>query len=235
MSIVASPPANTPPRLKDFDVIGDDPALAEGLAAFGAGARAEECSALGRQLGSEEGLEAGFAANEHPPVHQPYDRSGVRTDEIAFNPAWHHVMRLAVEHGVAGAVWTDPDQPTAQVARAAKFIGVAQVEAGCTCPIAMTYASVPALRLTPAVAERWEELVTAGVYDTRSIAPALKARRPDRHGADREAGRLRRAGEHHAAPSRDGDGWYRVTGEKWFVSAVHSDAHVRAGPDRRRA
>jgi putative acyl-CoA dehydrogenase len=149
----------------------------------------------------------------------------VRTDEIVFDPAWHHVMALAVEHGVAGAVWAAPDQPAAQVARAAKFIGVTQVEAGSTCLLAMTYACVPALRLTPSVAERWEALVTAGVYDTRSVASGEK------DGAligmaltEKQGGSDVRASTTMAEPDAvTGEGWYRVTGEKWFVSAVHSD------------
>lgn len=213
---------NTPPRLAGFDVIGDDVALVEAMRAFGAGERVPECSVLGRALGSAEGLEAGFTANEHPPVHQPYDRSGVRVDEIRFNPAWHHVLRLGIEHGAAGAVWADRG-PGAQVSRAAKFIAVAQVEAGTTCPLAMTYACVPALRLAPAVAERWEPLVTAGVYDDRCL-PARQKR-----GAligmaltEKQGGSDVRACTTAATP--DSDGWYRVTGEKWFVSAVHSDA-----------
>jgi putative acyl-CoA dehydrogenase len=216
--------SNTPPRLCDFDVIGDDPVLAEGLQAFGAGDRAETCSILGRALGSAEGLDAGFSANEHPPAHLPYDRSGVRSDEIVFDAGWHRTMRLAVEHGVAGAVWADADQPGAQVARAAKFIGVAQVEAGSTCPLAMTYACVPALRLTPAVADRWESLITSGVYDTRSIPPR------DKGGAligmaltEKQGGSDVRTNTMMAEPEGSGDGWYRVTGDKWFVSAVHSD------------
>jgi putative acyl-CoA dehydrogenase len=212
---------NTPPRLQDFDVITDDVALVEAMTAFGAGQRVAECSVLGRALGSAEGLEAGFAANEHPPVHVPYDRSGARVDEIRFDPAWHHVMRLAVEHGVAGAVWADA-APGAQVARAAKFIGVAQVEAGATCPLAMTYACVPALRLSPSAAAVWEPLVTSGVYDTRALPAAQK------QGAligmaltEKQGGSDVRANT--AVAEEDGDS-YLVTGEKWFVSAVQSDA-----------
>ena len=214
--------ANTPPRLQDFDVITDDVALVEAMTAFGAAERVAECAELGSALGSAEGLEAGFAANEHPPVHLPYDRSGARVDEIRFDPAWHHVMGLAVEHGVAGAVWAD-DGPGAQVARAAKFIGVAQVEAGSTCPLAMTYACVPALRLDPTVAAQWEPLVTSGIYDTRPLAPAAK------QGAligmaltEKQGGSDVRANTTIAEPEDDGS--YRVTGEKWFVSAVQSDA-----------
>jgi putative acyl-CoA dehydrogenase len=216
---------NTPPRLQDFDVIGDDVALVQALDTFGAGARVEECRVLGRALGSAAHLEGGFAANEHPPVHRPYDRSGVRTDEISFDPAWHAHLRMAVEHGVAGAVWAQ-DDAAAQVVRAAKFIGVAQVEAGSTCPLAMTYASVPALRLTPAVAERWEPLVTAGIYDPSTLPATDPAKRGALIGmalTEKQGGSDVRTNTTVAEPTAE-DGWWRVTGEKWFVSAVHSDA-----------
>ena len=213
---------NTPPRLENFDVIADDRDLVEAMQTFGAGERLAECSDLGRALGSSAGLEAGFIANERPPILQAYDRSGVRVDEISFDPAWHEIMRLAVEHGAAGAVWRD-DRPAAQVTRAAKFIGVAQVEAGVCCPLAMTYASVPALRLTPQVAARWEGPVAAGVYDTRPLPVGEKS------GAllgmaltEKQGGSDLRSNTTSAEPTAD-DGWYRVQGEKWFVSAVHSD------------
>ena len=107
-------------------------------------------------------------------MHQPYDRSGVRADDIRFDPAWHHVMR---PRGRARGRRRGVGRPAAgaQVARAAKFIGVAQVEAGSTCPLAMTYACVPALRLSPAVAAVWEPLVTGGIYDTRCAAGRLRS------------------------------------------------------------
>ncbi|WP_216823031.1 acyl-CoA dehydrogenase family protein [Aeromicrobium sp. A1-2] len=213
---------NTPPRLQDFDVIGDDRALVEAMEAFGAGHRIAEASVLGRALGSADLLEAGFAANEHPPVHQPYDRSGRRVDRIRFDPSWHHILGLAVEHGVAGRVWADADS-AAQVARAAKFIGVTQIEAGVGCPLAMTYACVPALRLTPTVAERWEGLVTSGVYDSRSLP--IEQKRGALIGmalTEKQGGSDLSINTTTAVPDGQ-DGWYRVTGEKWFVSAVHSD------------
>ena len=213
---------NTPPRLENFDVIADDRALVEAMQVFGAGDRLAECSELGRALGSSAGLEAGFIANECPPILQAYDRSGARVDEIRFDPAWDEIMRLAVEHGAAATVWQD-DRPAAQVTRAAKFIGVAHVEAGVCCPLAMTYASVPALRLTPQVAARWENTVTAGVYDTRPLPVGEKS------GAllgmaltEKQGGSDLRSNTTSAVPTAD-DGWYRVHGEKWFVSAVHSD------------
>lgn len=211
-----------PPRLCDVDLVGGDHALRDAMDAYGAGALVEEAAAFGELAGSLEMLDAGFAANEHPPRHVPYDRSGSRTDDIAFHPAWHRVLGAAVEHGVAGGVWRD-GRPGAHVARAAKFIAIAQAEAGVCCPIAMTSSSVPALRLAePAVADQWERLATSTTYDPRVAPPDDKA------GGLVGMALTERAGGSDVRRStttavRDGEAW-RVNGEKWFVSAVQSDA-----------
>ncbi|WP_372791640.1 acyl-CoA dehydrogenase family protein, partial [Paraconexibacter sp.] len=147
---------------------------------------------------------------------------GVMTDAIAFHPGWHEVLGTAVEGAVAGGAWAD-DRAGAHVSRAAKFIAIAQAEAGVTCPIAMTHSSVPALRLNPEIAERWEGLVTSRVYDTRDLHSSEK------RGAlvgmaltERAGGSDVRRSTTVATP--DGDGDWLVNGEKWFVSAVQSDA-----------
>jgi putative acyl-CoA dehydrogenase len=215
--------ADQPPRLADVDLIGGDRGLREAMAAYGAAELIAEAEKFGAVAGSAELLDAGFDANEHPPQHVPYDRSGERTDEIAFHPSWHRVLGLAVEGGVAGGVWHDP-RPGAHVARAAKFIAIAQAEAGVTCPIAMTSSSIPALRLAePEVAGRWETLATSTTYDPRSATAADKA------GALIGMALTERAGGSDVRRStttalRDADGTWRVNGEKWFVSAVQSDA-----------
>ena len=177
MTLAPAPVAtdDQPPRLADVDLVGGDRALRDAMDAYGAGGLIEEAEAFGRIAGSTELLDAGFAANEHPPQHLPYDRSGARTDDIAFHPAWHRVLGVAVEGGVAGGVWRDV-RPGAHVARAAKFIAIAQAEAGVTCPIAMTSSSVPALRLAePDIAAQWEALATSTTYDPSVAAPAHKA------------------------------------------------------------
>ena len=215
--------ADQPPRLADVDLIGGDRALIDAMQAYGAGELVAEAEKFGAIAGSAELLDAGFAANEHPPEHIPYNRSGERTDEIAFHPAWHRILGVAVEGGVAGGVWHDP-RPGAHVARAAKFIAIAEAEAGVNCPIAMTSSSIPALRLAePDVAERWEALATSTTYDPRSIAPSGKA------GGLVGMALTERAGGSDVRRStttahRDADGTWRVNGEKWFVSATQSDA-----------
>jgi putative acyl-CoA dehydrogenase len=215
--------ADQPPRLADVDLVGGDRALLDAMRTYGAGELIAEAEKFGAIAGSAELLDAGFAANEHPPEHIPYNRSGERTDEIAFHPGWHRVLGVAVEGGVAGGVWHDP-RPGAQVARAAKFIAIAQAEAGVTCPIAMTSSSIPALRLAePEVAERWETLATSTTYEPNSAAPSVKA------GGLIGMALTERAGGSDVRRStttahRDAEGTWRVNGEKWFVSAVQSDA-----------
>ena len=53
-----------------------------------------------------------------------------------------------------------------------------------------------------------------------------KAGRDARHGHDREAGRHRRPRQHDPGGARHGDGFYRLTGHKWFLSAPMSDAFL---------
>ena len=212
------------PRERSGDNLLDgDLALLEGLRREGAGALENGCRELGQVLGTADVIAAGFQANDTPPRIVRHDRSGRRIDDVEFHPAWHRLMALAVEHGIAGAPWADA-RPGAHVARAARFIMLAQVEAGITCPLAMTYSCVPALRLTPDAAERWEPLVTSGVYDPRAIPAAGK------RGAlvgmaltERGGGSDVRAGTATTA-SPDGDGAWTVDGAKWFVSAAQSDA-----------
>ena len=77
---------------------------------------------------------------------------------------------------------------------------MSQAEAGIGCPISMTYSVVPALRTQPELAAEWEPRLLSASYDPRN-APA-----PEKPGAlagmgdDREAGRHRRARQHHGRP-----------------------------------
>lgn len=229
MATTADPPVDAPgvthdqpPRLADVDLVGSDHALVDALHAFGATALLDEARAFGRIAGSVAMLDAGFAANEHPPEHVPYDRGGARTDAIALHPGWHDVLGAAVRGGVAGGAWAD-DRPGAHVARAASFIAISQAEAGVTCPIAMTHSSVPALRLDADVAATWEPLVTSRSYDPRDLGPQ------DKTGALVGMALTERSGGSDVRRSTTtaqeaGDGTWRVNGEKWFVSAVQSDA-----------
>jgi putative acyl-CoA dehydrogenase len=137
-------------------------------------------------------------------------------------------MRGAIELGIHASPWTEP-RPGAHVARAATFYLQTQVEAGHGCPITMTFASVPALQTTPALAAAWVPKITARVYDPRNVPDAQKqgltigmAMTEKQGGSDVRANSTR-------AEFEADDAWgrrYRLTGHKWFMSAPMCDAFL---------
>ncbi|HET6635241.1 MAG TPA: isovaleryl-CoA dehydrogenase [Streptomyces sp.] len=198
-----------------------DPALLEALRREGAGWAEEELHELGALAGSEQAAEWGRLANENEPVLRTHDRFGHRIDEVEFHPHWHDLMRVAVGHGLHAAPWQEP-RAGAHVARAAKFYLWSQVEAGHTCPVSMTYAAVPALRATPALAEWAEPLLASREYDFGLREP--RGKRGLIAGmsmTEKQGGSDVRANTTEAVPAADGT--YRLTGHKWFTSAPMSD------------
>jgi putative acyl-CoA dehydrogenase len=215
--------ANQPPPLAGYDLYGENRPLVEAVAREGGGWADAELRALGALLGGEP-LEWGRLANEHPPKLRTHDRFGERIDEVEFHPAWHELLRLGVEHGLHASPWREP-RPGAHVARAAAFATLAQVEAGVGCPLSMTFASVPALRADPDLADEWLPLLTSTAYEP-GLRPAT-----DKAGAtcgmamtERQGGSDVRANEMRAQPLGDGEASLR--GEKWFCSAPMSDAFL---------
>jgi putative acyl-CoA dehydrogenase len=219
---------NQPPPLAGYDVFATDLALVEGVTREGAAWAGERLSEIGRLAGSEEVIAWGFDANRNPPALRTHDRYGHRIDEVDFHPSWHRLLEAAVSFGLHASPWLDP-RPGAHVARAAATYVWYQVEAGQGCPIAMTYAVVPALRAQPEVAAEWEPRFTSLVYDPGLRPPSEKA------GAlcgmamtEKQGGSDVRANTTRAEPLGAGGpgGEYLLTGHKWFCSAPMCDAFL---------
>ena len=215
---------NQPPALAGYDVAGADTALIEALRREGADWDEPGLRALGALAGSEDAIALGFEANRFAPELRTFDRFGNRIDEVAFHPAWHRLLEIAVRNGLHGAPWRDP-RPGAHVARAARFTVWSQVESGHGCPISMTYAAVPVLQRRPELAALFEPVLTSTTYD-----PGLRPLRA-KDGAlcgmamtEKQGGSDVRANTTRAEPF-DGD-TYAVTGHKWFCSAPMSDAFL---------
>jgi len=214
---------NQAPPLVGHDVAAD-PALLDGLLREGAGWHAADLHRIGRLAGTEQAQRWGVEANEHEPVLRTHDRYGHRIDEVEFHPAWHALMDVAVSEGLAGASWADP-RPGAHVARAAGFYTWGQVEGGHGCPISMTYAVVPALRSSPALAAAYEPLLTSRVYDPGLRAPLGKRGLLAGMGmTEKQGGSDVRATTTSATPA--GDGTYLLRGHKWFTSAPMCDVFL---------
>jgi putative acyl-CoA dehydrogenase len=206
--------------LRDRNLFEDDAALREGLDREGAGWARGRLRAEGAFWGGEP-IDWGFAANESPPVLHTHDRYGHRRDEVEFHPAWHELMRAGVEHELHALPWRT-DRPGAHVARAAAYVCAIQAEAGFACPITMTFAAVPALRAQPDVADEWVPRLTATTYEPELRPAAEKASAlcgmamtEKQGGSDVRANTTR-------AQAAD-DGWWELTGHKWFCSAPMCD------------
>jgi putative acyl-CoA dehydrogenase len=217
---------NQPPPLMGYNVYAQDAALREGVAREGAGWDEERLRAIGAVAGSEEAMRWGEEANRFPPELRTHDRYGHRIDEVTFHPAWHELMRRAVGWGLHAAPWREA-RPGAHVARAAGFFVWSQVEAGHGCPISMTYAAIPALRIEPAVAAEWEPRFAALEYDFGLRAPQTKRGLICGMGmTEKQGGSDVRANTTRATPDTADRGGYQLTGHKWFCSAPMSDAFL---------
>jgi putative acyl-CoA dehydrogenase len=217
---------NQAPPLAGHDVFATDAALAEGVGREGAEWAIETLSSLGLLAGSAESQQWGEAANANPPTLRTHDRYGHRVDEVSYHPAYHRLLEVALGHGLHTSPWRADAPEGAHVARAAGFFVWSQVDAGHGCPVSMTYAVVPSLRLQPDVAAEWEPRLLSDTHDPRSAPAGTKA------GAiagmamtEKQGGSDVRANTTTAAPlGRPGAGAeYSLTGHKWFCSAPMSD------------
>ncbi|CDZ94550.1 acyl-CoA dehydrogenase family protein [Pseudomonas saudiphocaensis] len=173
-------------------------------------------------------MAAGFLANENRPVFRSHDRYGHRIDQVDFHPAYHELMRTGIEHGIPSLPWADP-QPGAQVARAGLMYLHNQAEAGSSCPLTMTFASVPALRLQPEIAAIWLPKVLATEYDPRNVPMEQKAGVTIGMAmTEKQGGTDVRANTTRAHPVGSGGPGqlYELVGHKWFCSAPMCDAFL---------
>jgi putative acyl-CoA dehydrogenase len=214
--------ANQAPPLVERDLLADDQALLDAIRRHGAHAALPRLHELGAHAGSERVQQLAVEANVNVPVLRTHDRYGNRVDEVSFHPAWHELMTTAVETGLHAAPWSAAE-PAAHTARAAGFLLWSQVESGHMCPISMTYAAVPALRVDPDLSARWEPRLTSCAYDPGLRPPGQKAGcLAGMAMTEKQGGSDVRANTTTAEPTGDGD-WHVLTGHKWFCSAPMND------------
>ena len=210
--------------LERYNVVAQDRVLVEALEREGAAWARERVLAVGAVAGGEA-IAWGYEANTNVPTLRTHDRFGHRIDEVAFHPAWHALMRTSVAHSLHALPWREPE-PGAHVARAAMVIAMSQAEGGHICPITMTFAAVPALRVQPDLAAEWEPRLTATTYEPELRDPATKTSvLCGMAMTERQGGSDVRANTTLATPLR-ADGEYLLNGHKWFCSAPMCDAFL---------
>ncbi len=201
---------NQPPALDGANLYRIDLPLQEWSRRFGAGWAEARIDAYGALAGGPL-MAAGFLANAHKPEFSSHDRYGHRIDLVEFHPAYHQLMRTAV------------------VARASMTYLHSQAEAGSGCPLTMTFAAVPALRVQPELAEYWLPKILAREYDPRNVGDRHKAgvtvgmaMTEKQGGTDVRANTTRAYPVGSAGPGQA----YELVGHKWFCSAPMCDAFL---------
>ncbi|MDZ4031726.1 isovaleryl-CoA dehydrogenase [Kluyvera ascorbata] len=217
---------NQPIPLNNSNLFLSDVALRDAVTRYDAGWDSELLASIGQQLGTAESLELGRLANAHPPELLRYDPQGQRLDDVRFHPAWHLLMQGLCANRVHNLPWEEEARSGAFVARAARFMLHAQVEAGTLCPITMTFAATPLLLKTlPPLFTDWRSALLSDRYDSHQLPGAQK------RGLLIGMGMTEKQGgsdvlSNSTRAERLEDGSYQLTGHKWFYSVPQSDAHL---------
>lgn len=217
---------NQPAPLNNSNLFLSDGALCEAVSREGAGWDSDLLASIGQQLGTAESLELGRLANAHPPELLRYDPQGQRLDDVRFHPAWHLLMQGLCANRVHYLAWEEEARAGSFVARAARFVLHAQVEAGTLCPVTMTFAATPLLlQMLPATFHDWLAPLRSDRYDSHLLPGGQKRGLLIGMGmTEKQGGSDVLSNTTHA--ERLADDSYRLVGHKWFFSVPQSDAHL---------
>ncbi len=231
---------NQSPPFEDVNLFDTDQALQDAVAREGGDWARDDLVAFGGEIGSARGFEMGRLANENPPQLRRFDQKGFAVDQVAFHPAYHDAMALSFKAGMHCATWETPTGGVAvghpgahhvarHVTRLAHLYMMTQVEPGHICPITMTHASVPTLRMQPEIAADVMPKILSRTYDP-SLAPlAQKQSATIGMGmTEKQGGTDVRSNATTAQPiGQGGPGReYLLVGHKWFMSAPMCDAFL---------
>ncbi|EDB7978672.1 isovaleryl-CoA dehydrogenase [Salmonella enterica] len=217
---------NQPAPLNNSNLFLSDGALCEAVSREGAGWDSDLLASIGQQLGTAESLELGRLANAHPPELLRYDPQGQSLDDVRFHPAWHLLMQGLCANRVHNLAWEEEARAGSFVARAARFVLHAQVEAGTLCPVTMTFAATPLLlQMLPATFHDWLAPLRSDRYDSHLLPGGQKRGLLIGMGmTEKQGGSDVLSNTTHA--ERLADDSYRLVGHKWFFSVPQSDAHL---------
>lgn len=216
---------NQPPILENYNLFASDLPLQTATEANGGAWNNEKATNFGDILGKAETLELGNLANKNPPVLKTHDRFGNRLDSVEFHQSYHELMRISMENETHSLAWTS-EKSGKYVARSVLAFLKQQVDEGTSCPLTMTFAVVPSLKIDAEIANEWLSKVISNEYDARFLPV------PEKRGAtfgmamtEPQGGSDVRANLTFAERLNE-KGEYKITGRKWFCSAPMSDAFL---------
>ena len=219
---------NQPEPLEPVNLFEIDSRVQAAVKGFGGDWGVPQLSAYGALAGGPL-VQHARLANRYPPELKTFDTYGHRIDEVEFHPAYHELMGRAIEHGVHSLAW-ETQKPGHHVVRATLELLHHQAEAGTDCPLTMTFAAIPSLQTTPAIAEAWLPGILSRDYDASS-RPYFEKRGLTIGMAmtEKQGGTDVRANTTRAVPlnqAAGGSECFELTGHKWFCSAPMSDAFL---------
>ena len=157
-----------------------------------------------------------------------------RIDQINFHPAYHELMRIAIENGLHSSPWQSPGAG-AHVARAAKYYLHTQVEAAHGCPInydVCRYSSPATSNLIC-----WQPMARRSspkTYDPRNVPDGQKqgltigmAMTEKQGGSDVRSNSTRAYPVGQRGPGQA----YELVGHKWFCVGSDVRRFPRARPN----
>ncbi len=162
-------------------------------------------------------------ADKHPPVLRPYDERGGRVDAVDFHPAYHAMERLAFSRfGLAAMSHVDgvlgwPGRVPHVVKYALSYL-FAQSEFGLLCPVNMTDSTARMLHRfgSAALQEAYVPRLTTLEYERLWQGTQWMTEKTG--GSD--------VGALTTIARQDGDGTWRLWGDKWFCSNANTDMAV---------
>ena len=222
---------NQVPPLPAHDVLASDTALAEAVERWVSPDDPDGAAALhdlGRLAGTAEVRAWADQADRVTPVLRTHAPTGERLDEVEYHPAYHRLMEVAVGEGLTAEPWTRPVGTGAHARRAAGFVRLVAGRGGPPVPGLDDVRRRPGAGGRPRPRRALAARARLPRLRPGAAAPRRQAGPHGRDGDDREAGWLRRAGQHH--PCRGGA---RRPGRGRDLPA-HRPQVVLLGPDERR-
>ena len=212
---------NQPPPFENVNLFTSDRALQAAVVAAGGSAHARQLALFGARAGSSDVQDWASQANRNTPQLRAFDRYGARLDEVEFHPAYHQLIALGLEAGIASVAWSGAT--AGHVLHTALEFLMAQAEPSVCCPMTMTYAASAVLRRQAGIAPIWAEKIATSRYDSSSKPASEKsgvtlgmAMTEKQGGSDVRTNTTRAI--------KTGSGIYILRGHKWFCSAPMSDA-----------
>ncbi|MCY6380491.1 acyl-CoA dehydrogenase family protein [Hoeflea prorocentri] len=217
---------NQPKPYVGINAYQADPMLCEAAGQMPKKVR-DDMSAIGRFVMSPEAQDLARIANQSTPQLKTFDQSGNRIDQVEFHPAYHALMRRSCASGLHSSIWEGlpEEKGIAHQARGIRFFLTAGLECGHLCPVTMTHASLATIRMNASVYKIWAPKILSRSYDSSQKPVGAKGSATIGMGmTEKQGGTDVRANTSRA--DKAGEGVYRLTGHKWFMSAPMSDAFL---------